>query len=680
MTFIETSNLKKEYKNKNRRVAALKGATLSFGSKGLVFILGESGAGKSTLLNLLSLQEKPTSGKLILDGKDVNVISSGERSSLKNDEFAILFQDLNLLEEFSVYDNLRLARQIQGKDLGKDEAIEMLSRFSLPSNIIDEMPFSLSGGQRQRVALARALVKDFKVLFCDEPTASLDEENATIVAECLKEIAKDHLVIAATHDTALAKRFGDRVITIKDGNVSSDVVNGEGFVNESKGTQSEKKQRHLPFKTLLKLAMHGVKTSIPRFVFALISTFLTLSVFMVSMSFYCYDEMQTTYACLRKEGVSYLELVGNEKIDDNHSNCVYFPYDKKLELEEAFNASLGVSMSYSAGIFDEAKKNFPEETRTHEKAYCFNSSNIKEFGFEVIGEMPKYDSSILEIALTKLDCYYLGYTEEVSSNDSSVYENIIKTASFQVKIPVKNSDPEKKNARVTAIIDTRFKDYGNGEMKEMAKIMKTLELDNEAHFGVFFDENTYKSIVSIGNGVEHVYVPTSAKPLEKIAEFNSSPKTTEKGYAYTWDYLTRFGKSFEAVRGTQKTYSGLALVISMFLLTVAGLAFVSFVISSVSSLRPSVMVLESLGVSKSSAMRIYASEALFLGLICGLASVLPYYFAVEWFGSFLATEVLIPVSPFSFNFVIAALSIVGVCALAIGVALLVSVLSKPKRV
>ena len=142
MTIIETNKLKKEYRNKNRKVVALKETTLSFASSGLVFLLGESGAGKSTLLNLLSLQEKPTSGGLLIEGSDISSLSGGEKSSLKNEDFAILFQDLNLLEEFSVYDNLRLAREIQGKSLGKEEAIQILSRFSLPENIIDEMPFS----------------------------------------------------------------------------------------------------------------------------------------------------------------------------------------------------------------------------------------------------------------------------------------------------------------------------------------------------------------------------------------------------------------------------------------------------------------------------------------------------------------------------------------------------------
>lgn len=679
MKFIELSNLKKDYKNKNRKVAALKEATLSFGSSGLVFILGESGAGKSTLLNLLSLQEKPTSGNLIIDGKIINSLSGAERSSLKNEDFAILFQDLNLLEEFSVYDNLRLAREIQGKDLSKEEAVEMLSRFSLPANILDEMPFSLSGGQRQRVALARALVKDFKVLFCDEPTASLDEENASIVAESLKEIAKDHLVIAATHDTGIAERFGDRIITIKNGSICSDIGSETIRGKEKEGIQSTKSRKRLPFKTLFKLSMHGVKASITRFVFALISTFLTLSVFMVSMSFYCYNETETTYGCLKKEGVSYLELVGEERIDKNHSSLVSFSYEEKSELDVYFGTSVAFSISNTSGLFEKAKKERPEDTGRYEKAYCFNQCNIDEFGFEIIGEMPKYNPSSLEIALTKYDCYLLGYTEGVSSDDASIYQRIINNDIFEVQVKSPAfEDGEKKQARVTAIIDTRFKVYSNKDKKDVADAMKALELDYEAHYGVYFDQTTYETIVSCSSGMQHVYVPTSARPLEKVSEYNST-EHPEKGDAYSWRCFSRFDKSIEAVRNAQKTFSGLALTISMFLLVIAGLAFVSFVISSVSSLRPSVAVLESLGVSKASATGIYAFEALFLGLICGLASVLPYYCVVEWFGSFLAKEVLIPASPFSFSFVIAALSLLGICLLAVLVAVAVSLLSKAKR-
>ena len=677
---IQTKGLKKEYKNKHRRVSALKETTLGFDSKGLVFVLGESGAGKSTLLNLLSIQEKPTSGDLIIDGRDTKSLSGSELSSLRNEDFAVLFQDLNLLEEFSVYDNLRLARQIQGKNLTRDEAIKALGEFSLPENIIDEMPFSLSGGQRQRVALARALVKDFKVLFCDEPTASLDDENASIVASCLKAISKDRLVIAATHDTRIAKEYGDRVIVMKDGNVASDTGKDASSAVENKNADSKKSShRRLPAKTLFKLSMHGVKESVPRFVFALISTLLTLSVFMISMSFYFYDEVKTSYECFKKEDISYVQLSETRVIDEHNRAIVPLFLKDKTRLDSTFGLVLGASVNYYSGVFDAAFSGKPDE-KQNERAYYFDSSTTKDYGYDLIGEMPRYnDSNIIEVGLTKYDCYALGYASTVSE-DESVYKNIIGTKTIKVKLPKENSEGyEMKMANVSCVIDTHFKEINYGEKEEWAKAMQNLEFAYETHIGVFFDEVRFRSIVESKDGCVDVYVPNSAKPLEKAIEFNRQNNTNEEGDVLIWSCDSRLNESLNAVRNTQRTYSELSLVVSLFLLSIAALAFVSFIASSVSVLRPSVAVLESLGISKLAATCIYGAEALFLGLVCGMASIPAYYGVVEWVGSFLSKELLLPVSPFSFNIWIALFSVFAVCLLAVVVSSIVSVVSKRKR-
>ena len=674
---IHAKNLTKLYKNKHRRVSALKETTIDFGSNGLVFILGESGAGKSTLLNLLSLQEKPTSGELIIDGHDAKSLSESELSSLKNEDFAMLFQDLNLLEEFSVYDNLRLARQIQGKDLGREEAIETLKKFSLPENIIDEMPFSLSGGQRQRVALARALVKDFKVLFCDEPTASLDDDNASIVASCLKAISKEKLVIAATHDTKIAKEYGDRVITIKDGEAFSD-IGKDGTVTNINSKKMEPSRRHLPPKVLFKLSLHGVKQSVPRFIFALISTLLTLSVFMISMSFYCYDPVKTSYECFKREGVSYIQLNEFRIIDEHNSAIVPLFIENKNRFDSVFGLDLGASIKYRSEAFDDVFENKPDE-KQNERAYCFNPSTLDDYGFKIIGEMPQYKEATVEVGLTKYDCYALGYTDKVS-DEESVYQSIVNTRTIEVRLPKENAGGyERKTAKISCVIDTNFKQIDYGENKEWAKVMQNLEFAYETHIGVFFDENRFKSIVDSISGCVDVYVPNSAKPLEKAIEFNNLGEKDEQGYVISWTCGNRFNESLNAVKNTQKTYSELSLTVSLFLLAIAALAFVSFIASSVSVLRPSVTVLKTLGISKTMATCIYGAEALFLGLVCGVASLPVYYGVVEWVGSFISNDLLLPVSPFSFNIWIALLSVLAICLLAVAVSSVISIVSKEKR-
>lgn len=310
---IELQNLKKVYRSRRRKVVAVKDVSLRFPSKGLCFLLGESGAGKSTLLQMISLQEKPTSGKVVINGKDMWKSHRKIRNQVKNEDFAILFQDLNLLSEFSVYDNLRLARQIQEKDISREEAKEALSRFGLGEELLDEMPDNLSGGQRARVALARAFVKDFKVLVVDEPTNSLDRENAKTVMELLAEIGKDRLVIATTHDTALAEEYGSRIVRVNHGEIVSDSAPApeEPAEEEKDGNQTEKRMR-LPLRAVNRLAFHGAFHSIPRFIFSLISSVLALAAFMTTLSFVFYNAKATAMREYENNGIRYVDVVLEE--------------------------------------------------------------------------------------------------------------------------------------------------------------------------------------------------------------------------------------------------------------------------------------------------------------------------------------------------------------------------------
>ena len=221
---LEVKHLKRVYKIKNNKpVYALNDVSLKFQESGLVFILGKSGSGKSTLLNVMGGLDKADEGEIIIEGKSSKDFSSAEMDSYRNTYLGFIFQEYNILGDFTVKENVALALQLQHKK-ATDEAIDAILEQVDLKGYGKRKPNELSGGQKQRVAIARALVKEPKIIFGDEPTGALDSNTGRQVFETLKKLSKDKLVIIVSHDRDFAEHFGDRVIELKDGQVISDIT------------------------------------------------------------------------------------------------------------------------------------------------------------------------------------------------------------------------------------------------------------------------------------------------------------------------------------------------------------------------------------------------------------------------------------------------------------------------
>ncbi len=222
---LEAINLKKTYKVKGGEpVEALKGVNLSFADTGMVFILGKSGSGKSTLLHILGGLDRMDEGEIVLDGKSSEKYTEKDWDEYRNRNIGFIFQEYNLLAEFSVKDNISIALQLQGEKVTDEKIAEVLKRVEL-DGIEKRRPTQLSGGQRQRVAIARALIKNSKIIFADEPTGALDEATGNSILQLLKELSKDKLVIVVSHDREFAEKYGDRIIEIADGQIVRDTDN-----------------------------------------------------------------------------------------------------------------------------------------------------------------------------------------------------------------------------------------------------------------------------------------------------------------------------------------------------------------------------------------------------------------------------------------------------------------------
>ena len=220
---LELKNLKKVYKTKgNVEVRALDDISINFPETGMVFLLGKSGSGKSTLLNVTGGLDKPDSGEIIVKGRSSLDFTSSDFDSYRNTFIGFIFQEYNVLGEFTVEDNIGLALELQGKSKDKKAINELLSRVDL-DGLGKRKPNTLSGGQKQRVAIARALIKNPEIIMADEPTGSLDSNTGKQVFDTLKKLSKEKLVIVVSHDREFANTYADRIIELKDGKVISDV-------------------------------------------------------------------------------------------------------------------------------------------------------------------------------------------------------------------------------------------------------------------------------------------------------------------------------------------------------------------------------------------------------------------------------------------------------------------------
>jgi len=220
---LEVRNLTKVYKpKKGKPVTALDNVNIKFEETGMVFILGKSGSGKSTLLNLMGGLDSITSGEVIIKGKSSAAFSQGDFDSYRNTYLGFIFQEYNILNEFTIGQNIGLALELQGKKADHDSINAILKTVDL-DGYANRKPHELSGGQKQRVAIARALVKNPEVIMADEPTGALDSNTGKQVFETLQKLSKDKLVVIVSHDREYAEYYGDRVIEFKDGKVISDI-------------------------------------------------------------------------------------------------------------------------------------------------------------------------------------------------------------------------------------------------------------------------------------------------------------------------------------------------------------------------------------------------------------------------------------------------------------------------
>ncbi len=225
MSLIKLENVSKTYGKEELEVKALKNINLEIEAGYFYAIIGKSGSGKSTLLQILGALDKPTGGKMYLEGESVFDKNDTDITLLRRRRIGFVFQSFNLLPEHNVLENILMPAHLDGREPTKERLTEIITSLGIEDKL-SFYPDELSGGQMQRVAIARALITNPAIILADEPTGNLDEANGQEVIRLLKESAKkfNQTIILVTHDMDISKE-ADRIIQIEDGHI----VRSEGF-------------------------------------------------------------------------------------------------------------------------------------------------------------------------------------------------------------------------------------------------------------------------------------------------------------------------------------------------------------------------------------------------------------------------------------------------------------------
>ncbi|CEN83270.1 MAG: ABC transporter ATP-binding protein [Paraclostridium sordellii] len=225
---LSVENIEKYYGNKDNITKAIDNISFNVFEGEFVGIMGPSGSGKTTLLNCISTIDNVSSGNIIINNQDINRLKSKQLDKFRQNELGFIFQDFNLLDTLTAYENIALALTIKGeKNSSIDDKIKEIAKYLEIEKILNKYPYQMSGGQKQRVASARAIVTNPSLVLADEPTGALDSKSARLLLERFESLNKDlkTTILMVTHDSFTAS-YAHRILFIKDGKIFNELVRG----------------------------------------------------------------------------------------------------------------------------------------------------------------------------------------------------------------------------------------------------------------------------------------------------------------------------------------------------------------------------------------------------------------------------------------------------------------------
>lgn len=227
-TILSVENIEKYYGNKESVTKAINQIIFKVDKGEFVGIMGPSGSGKTTLLNCISTIDKVTTGKIMINNQEITKLKSKALEDFRKDELGFIFQDFNLLDTLTAYENIALALTIQGRKPKEMDALiqEMAKKLEI-TQVLNKYPYQMSGGQKQRVASARAIVTNPSIILADEPTGALDSKSSRLLLESFEKLNQEleATILMVTHD-AFTASYAHRILFIKDGKIFNELVRG----------------------------------------------------------------------------------------------------------------------------------------------------------------------------------------------------------------------------------------------------------------------------------------------------------------------------------------------------------------------------------------------------------------------------------------------------------------------
>ena len=231
---LEVKNIEKYYGNKSNLTKAIDNISFDIRKGEFVGIMGASGSGKTTLLNCISTIDRVTAGKIIINNKDITRLKGNELNKFRREELGFIFQDFNLLDTLTAYENIALALTIQRVKPSEIETrVQEIAKKLEITDILNKYPYQISGGQKQRVASSRALITNPKLVLADEPTGALDSKSARQLLESFENLNErlNATILMVTHDSFTAS-YANRILFIKDGKIFNELIKGDSTRKE----------------------------------------------------------------------------------------------------------------------------------------------------------------------------------------------------------------------------------------------------------------------------------------------------------------------------------------------------------------------------------------------------------------------------------------------------------------
>lgn len=231
---LEVKNIEKYYGNKSNLTKAIDNISFTIEKGEFVGIMGASGSGKTTLLNCISTIDRVTAGKIIINNQDITRLKGNNLNKFRREELGFIFQDFNLLDTLTAYENIALALTIQKvKPKEIEERVQEIAKKLEINDILNKYPYQISGGQKQRVASSRAIITNPKLVLADEPTGALDSKSARQLLESFENLNQklSATILMVTHDSFTAS-YASRILFIKDGKIFNELIKGESTRKE----------------------------------------------------------------------------------------------------------------------------------------------------------------------------------------------------------------------------------------------------------------------------------------------------------------------------------------------------------------------------------------------------------------------------------------------------------------